>query len=172
MASMSNIRRYIKDALQSGRAAQQNFLKLVPQSVVTTEVLTSNADVVLSAIPGMSVDVAAGKTYIIRAHFPVSIATAAHGIAFDFAGGTCTASWVRGVAQFYDSAAATTRAIAVTALNTLIDGSTTTAWESCSVEMSVSVSVAGTIVVQACQSASGASDSTVSIGAYMTAQEV
>ena len=133
---------------------------------------TSNADTTLTAHDELVVWLEHNKTYKVRVYLPLAIANASHNIKFDLAGGTATVSYIRGFSNLYDSGAATTLATSLTALNTLTDGATTTQWTDAVIEATLKVSQAGSIAVQSAQSASGASDSSIAIGAYIEAIEI
>ena len=129
---------------------------------------TYNASVVLTADTDIILNLTGGKTYAIHGVFPLSIANAAHGVQFDFNGGTATATnftgrmWFGGVADKHLAASAT-------ALNTALSGGTTNAWTFAVFEGTIEVLVGGSFIVEHCQAASGASNSVVQRGSYVSA---
>lgn len=154
--------------------AQQRALRFI-SFPLTTSIATAQTATQSDATNFQNTELAlgldGGKTYKVTISAPLSIANAAHGIAFDLNGGTCTASLVTGSAQFRDAGAATVLNVASAALNTVVSGGTATAWDWCEFDAVITVSVGGTLRVRIRQAASGASNSVLSAGASIVAIE-
>lgn len=136
-------------------------------SVLTTDSTHPQSNTTLAPIPALGVTLRAGKTYMVRAVL-FTTANASHGNKVDLGGGTATVTAFRGVSRIYGTAApANTRLTAITtssganADNLMIV-----------IEARIVVNAAGTLVVQHAQNTSGASNSTVQAGSYITAQEL
>lgn len=106
-------------------------------------------------------------THVITGNWNLSIANAAHNIKFDLNGGTMTALSVAGTAKF-TLANGTNLVVPITALNTSVDGSTTNAWIAIEWNLLLVVATPGSLVPQFAQSASGASNSSIT-SAYLRA---
>lgn len=132
----------------------------------TTADNTYNNTATLANISELTLTVEGGRTYILKALFPLSIAAAANNIQFSLAGGTCTATLIEGFARF-SLAAGTAEIDRITALNTDIDGGTTSVWTQCELNALLVVNAEGTLVVQASQVAAAATNSVVRAGSYI-----
>lgn len=171
MTSLLDTTRALAPVDTRGEYAKRSVIELFPVSAALVSAVTANNTTTLANAAELSVDVEAGKTYSIRAMLPLSLAAAANNIKVDLAGGSASGTCV-GIAQFYDFAAAVTRAIAVAALNTNIDGSTTTAWEACIIDATLVCSASGTIVLRYAQSVAAATASTILAGATIRAEKI
>jgi hypothetical protein len=136
-------------------------------SVLVTDSTHPQSNTTLAAVPALGVTLRAGKTYLIRAVL-FTTANVAHGNKVDLGGGTATVTAFRGIGQIYGAAApANTR---LTAITTSIGANADNLM--IVLEARIVVNAAGTLVVQHAQNTSGATNSTIQAGSYITAQEV
>lgn len=136
-------------------------------SVLTTDSTHAQSNTTLANVGGLSVTLQAGKTYIVRAML-FTTANASHGNKVDLGGGTATVTAFRGVASIFTASAVTkTRLTALTtsagnnADNVMIQ-----------IEARVVVNAAGSLIVRHAQNTSGATDSIIYAGSFLTAQEI
>lgn len=135
----------------------------------------------LFAEPNLIVGVVGGTQY--RVHGKLYLAlTAAQGIKFDFAAGNATivTSSMGGNAKFWTrgsnnsgTAAGATNAIpftvALTALNTAVDGGTNNTWIECEFEFVATFATSGSVQLEFGQSSAGASNTDILAGSYIRA---
>lgn len=133
---------------------------------------TVNNSATLQAEDQLRIKVETGAKYKFRYVLPVAIAAGANNIKFDLNGGTCSVHEISGRASFEDTGTATTRSVSITALNTSLDGSTTTAWDFVTIEGTMRVNQGGLLVLQFAQSAAAANNSTISKGALLELSEI
>lgn len=136
-------------------------------SVLAADSTHAQSNTTLAAVPELSVTLRAGKTYIVRAVL-FTTANASHGNKVDLGGGTATVTSFRGVASIFTaSAVAKTRLTAITtsagnnADNVMVQ-----------IEARIVVNAAGSLTVRHAQNTSGASNSTIFAGSFITAQEL
>lgn len=133
----------------------------------STAVLTKNANTTFAIIPGLTVSLLAGKTYVIKGHLTITASNAAAGIKVAIATPdtlTLTSGTMTGLNLNDATPNATTTA---TALATAF-GHATAAVTDVFFEGSIVVNAAGTLEIHAAQNASNASDMTVGVGSTLT----
>lgn len=135
------------------------------EAVVTTQ-FDKTSDVTLANVPGLSVNVLAGATYVFRAYLPVTSAVGS-GIKVGN-GGTATFTNISESAMFYT---AITVATATAAASGSIGGSTALVTFSI-IEGTFKVNAAGTFTIQFAQNASNATACSVLINASLTVTRV
>lgn len=147
------------DALQSaygGRAA-----------AYCTADQTKASSVSMSNVTDLYVPVSGNTIYRVQAWLYLTIANAAHGINIDFDASTCTANALAFSGTYVDTGGTILPSI-VTALATDFDGSTSTAWDLFLVDGTIDVATPGVLQLRFCQSSSGASNTVIKKGSYLT----
>lgn len=142
-----------------------NAMKPVLSNVLATTYTHTQSNTTLAAT-ALSLVLESGKTYMVRGVLFITC-NAAGGIKVDLAGGTCSAHAVAGVAKLVSAAAVA--AVASTALNTA-QGATAAVLE-VTINARIRVNVGGTLILQAAQNASSATDSQILAGSFLTAKE-
>lgn len=129
-----------------------------------TSTLTATSNIVLANIPGMSVNLVAGGTYMVDIMI-VGVSAAAGGINLKFAGNG-TASAVNITTWNYNG----TTLNAVTNITALSSSLTTNAAQYTNIQASgvLTVGVGGSFTLQAAQNTGNGTSSTVLFGSYMT----
>ena len=170
-----NWRERFQSALNVFPPTQRHALHraMTKQAIVTSRsAATAISSTTLTPHTELVLDLLGGR-YVLRGMLYLSIGAAANNIKLDLNGGTITnasglASTVAGLARL-SLANGTESQVALTALNTLIDGSTTNAWICCELDATLVLDGPGTIALQYAQSASGATNSTISAGSFIHA---
>jgi hypothetical protein len=150
---------------------QQNALNLAMVKHMTARLTATNtatqSSTTLAAVSSdlWLDDYQANSAQVLTGALTLSIANAAHNIKFDLAGGTMTAASVSGFARF-SLANGTALLVPITALNTSIDGSTTNAWIAIEFNVLIVTATPGSLIPQFAQSASGATNSSIT-GGYL-----
>jgi hypothetical protein len=129
----------------------------------------------------LAVDVVGNTTYLIKCRLGLAL-TAANGLKMTFAGGDATiiAGTMGGVGTFYTTgsnasgtAIGATNAIpfnvALTALNTSIDGGTSNTWTSFYGWFTAQFAVTGKVILQFAQSSAGATNTDILPGSFLIA---
>lgn len=140
------------------------------QICVSSAIQTANASVVATASTELFIPDLTQGVYVVEAYLALAVANAAHNIAYDFGGGTCTATAV-GRSELQITAVASDRT-SLAALTTLTDGGTTSAWTGAWSWLTVTVTAPGSLVLRYRQSVSGASASSISVGSILMATKV
>lgn len=139
--------------------------------VVSTSTLTKNTDTTFAVIPGMTVSLAAGKTYIFWAHLTITAANASGGIKVTMATpDTLTATSTSFTAVNYNGTTTNAQSTA-TALGSAVGGATAVATD-VYIEGAIVVNAAGTLQVQAAQNASFAANTTVGVNSVLMVQRI
>lgn len=155
--------------------AERALRRVVPWTMLarTTADTTYNNTASLAAISELTVDVEDGRAYEFFFYSGLSIAAAANNIQFAFDGGTATAALIEGYYQFFDNGATAAQQYGrISALNTAISGSTSTAWEACMARGILVVTAGGKLIVRGAQAAAAATASTARAGTYLRLVEV
>lgn len=138
------------------------------ETVVTTQ-FDKTSDTTLANVPGLSVNVIAGATYVFRAYLPVTV-NATPGIKVAI-GGTSTWTSVNETSYAY-----TASAIATTTNSTATSGTVLTnaaaAYTNIIIEGTVKINAAGTLTVQMAQNTSNATATSVLVNASFTVTRV
>jgi hypothetical protein len=134
------------------------------QTTWKTTVFTKTNDTTLQVIPELSVNLVAGKTYLIEFN-PIAIGANLVGMQFDFNGGTAAVSSM-GVQYPRPDGGTVTYGIS-TSLAAVFGANVTTAMTTCSGIIVCSAS--GTLVPRFAQATSDPSGSSVRAGAYLIA---
>jgi hypothetical protein len=125
-------------------------------------------DTTLAAITGMRINVVARRTYVVRAHV-YCVSTANGGAKFGIAGGTATATAIRGNRQAYN-AGTLVSAAAFTSLTTLL--ADTAVYTDVVLDFTITVNAGGTLIFQGAQNASHGETTSFYVGSWMLAEEV
>jgi len=131
--------------------------------------------------PNLVVGVVANTTWLVEGHLNVAL-TAANGIKLDFAAGTAViqANTMGGAVTFWTAGSNTSATaigatnaipfrVALTALNTAVNGGTANTWVGIDFWFVAQVSVTGSIQLEFAQSSAGATNTDILTGSYMTA---
>ena len=138
------------------------------EAVVTTQ-FNKPSDTTLANVPGLSVNVLAGATYVFKAYLPVT-SPATPGIKIAIAG-TSTWTSVNETAYAYTgSAIATVNNVTATPGTVLTNAAA--AYTTILVEGTVKINEAGTLTVQMAQSVSNATATSVLVNASFTVTRV
>ena len=138
------------------------------EAVVTTQ-FDKTSDTTLANVPGLSVNVLAGATYVFRAYLPVTT-TLTPGIKIAIAG-TSTWTSVNETAYAYTAIAiATANNVTATSGTVLINAAA--AYTNILVEGTVKINTAGTLTVQMAQSTSNGTATSVLVNASFTVTRV
>jgi len=137
-------------------------------SVRTSAQFDKTSDTTLADVTGLTLNVEAGRTYIIKATL-FTTSNVAGGVKAAV-GGTATATTFIGDAVYTD--AATLAKGRATALATAMGGMTAATVAKIEVEALLVVNAAGTITIQFAQNASNGAASSVLVGSYMTIESV
>lgn len=138
------------------------------ETVVTTQ-FDKTSDTALANVPGLSVNVLAGATYVFRAYLPVT-SPATPGIKIAIAG-TSTWTSVNETAYAYTASAIAT-VNNVTATPGAVLTNTAAAYTTILVEGTVKINAAGTLTVQMAQSVSNGTATSVLVNASFTVTRV
>lgn len=137
-------------------------------AVLTSDSTHAQSNTTLANVAGLTLTLQSGKTYLVTAVL-YTTANAAAGNKVDLGGGTLTVTSFRGLANV-TTAAGTFTASRQTALTT---GAASTA-DNFAIEVTgrLVVNAGGTLIVRHAQNVSGANNSTIYAGSYITAQKV
>jgi|GEM_PF-6154318 len=145
-----------------------NAVNVRPGNAVrATADLTATTNVTLANITGLSMNLEAGRKYVIRAKL-FTTSTANGGLKVGF-GGTATATSMIAEAKSYTTTTLNGSA-QVTALGAILGA--TVATDSAEIWAEIIVNAAGTLTIQAAQNASHADTTTVKIGSFMIIEDV
>jgi len=145
-----------------------NAVNVRPGNAVrATADLTATTNVTLANITGLSMNLEAGRKYVIRAKL-FTTSTANGGLKVGF-GGTATATSMIAEAKSYTTTTLNGSA-QVTALGAILGA--TVATDSAEIWAEIIVNAAGTLTIQAAQNASHAETTTVKIGSFMIIEDV
>jgi len=146
---------------QSGYVTRFGNARCTAQTDFTT-------NTTLAAITGMSINLVAGRTYSIRAHV-YCLSTANGGVKFGIAGGTATATAIRGNCQAYNAGTLVSGA-AFTSLTTLV--SATAIYTDLVFDFTITVNAGGTLIFQGAQNASHGETTSYYVGSWMLTEEI
>lgn len=156
-------------AITVGTVAQSDLTGNL--TVISTSVLTKNADTAFALVPGLTVSLAAGATYVLSGHLTITASNAAAGIKVTLATPD-TLTLTSGTFSGMNFNGTTTNANSTaTALGSAV-AAATAAVTDVYIEGSLVVNAAGTLQVQAAQNASNASNMTVGTGSFLTLTKV
>ena len=136
----------------------------------------------LAAEPNLTVGVVGGGvTWLVQGSLRLAL-TAANGIKLDFNAGTATiiANTMGGVATFWTTGSNTSATaigatnaipfrVALTALNTSVDGGTSNTWTAMDFWFTAQFAVSGNVQIEFAQSSAGATNTDILPGSYITA---
>ena len=144
---------------------------IITMHKASTSVLTKNANTTFALIPGLTVALAAGRTYVIRGHLTITASNASGGIKVAIATPdtlTLTSGTISGLNVNNATVNATTTATALASAFGHATAAVTDVW----FEGSVVVNAAGTLEIHAAQNAAHASDMTVGVGSTLSVTRV
>ena len=138
----------------------------MPVETVTTTQFDKTSDTTLANVPGLSVNVIAGATYVFRAYLPITSALGSGAKVGN--GGTATFTSISESAMFYTTSDVTTAT--VTASGSI--GGRTAAVTFLIIEGTFKVNAAGTFTIQFAQNASNGTACSVLVNASLTVTRV
>ena len=153
-----------------GNRAYRNAVKAVSPNATTAYTLVNQGQPSSTLVNAnnLSLDVVANTFYSVEGMLNVFM-IAANGISLDFAGGTAQANNVSGTLLFTQHNTATTLAFDQAALNTLVNGGTTTPWTKAWIDFSFFCTVSGKLQLRFAQSSTGATATRINAGSWLLA---